>query len=66
MLKQGRRTGEFFMFKSGTETKLRERVCNPHDSGISKSTLEEKIMGYRSYDDDDSIIDNHKGKKKNM
>lgn len=63
MLKQGRRTNEFFHLKSGTETKLRERTRNSHDTVISKATLAEKIMGLKSYDDD-SIIDNYQGKDK--
>ncbi|GAA5798365.1 hypothetical protein HPULCUR_003767 [Helicostylum pulchrum] len=59
MLKQGRRTNEFFHLKSGTETKLREHTRNSHDIVISKATLAEEIMGFKSYDDDDSIIDNY-------
>ncbi|KAG2230645.1 hypothetical protein INT48_005913, partial [Thamnidium elegans] len=59
MLKQGNRTNEFFHFKSGTETKLRDRTRSSHDIVISKATLADKIMGFKSYDDDDSIIDNY-------
>jgi hypothetical protein len=66
MLKRGKNVSKFFHISSATtaQTKLRDMVQATHDMPISKTTLEEKIMGFRSddSDDDDSIIDNYQGK----
>lgn len=65
MLNRGKRSSKFFHLKGDTGPKLRQIEHTPHDIAISKSTLAEKILGFRSCDedDDDSIIDNHQGMK---
>jgi hypothetical protein len=66
MLKRGENSSKFFYIEGSTQhaaqTKLRDIVHNTHDMPVSKTTLEERIMGFTSDDnDDDSITDNFQG-----